>query len=189
MRNNIKLRDLKIEDLEQYYELKHPSKLHNQYNGPYLGIISEEELKGDIEYFREEFLKGNPQPYKGKLIVDAITGELIGNTSYYWKSKETLWLEIGLTIFNEDYWNKGIGFDALTLWITEVFKNHPEIVRLGVTSWSGNPGMLRLAEKLGLQLEATYKKARIYKGKYYDSVSYGILREEWEQSKDTSKLL
>jgi putative hydrolase of HD superfamily len=26
-----------------------------------------------------------------------------------------------------------------------------------------------------------YRKARIVDGKHYDSVSYGILREEWEE--------
>lgn len=40
--------------------------------------------------------------------------------------------------------------------------------------------MVKLAEKLGLKLEARYRKARIVAGTYYDSVSYGILREEWE---------
>jgi putative hydrolase of HD superfamily len=40
--------------------------------------------------------------------------------------------------------------------------------------------MMALAEKLGLKKEAVYRKARIVKGEYFDSVSYGILRDEWE---------
>ncbi len=39
--------------------------------------------------------------------------------------------------------------------------------------------MMALAEKLGFKKEAEYRKARIVDGQYYDSVSYGILREEW----------
>jgi len=68
-----------------------------------------------------------------------------------------------------------------------VFKAHPEFVRLGLTTWSGNLGMVKLSEKLGLRQEACYRKARIVKNKYYDSVSYGILREEWfDENKTTA---
>jgi putative hydrolase of HD superfamily len=48
-----------------------------------------------------------------------------------------------------------------------------------MTTWSGNTRMMHLAEKLGFVKEAVYRKARIVNGIYYDSVSYGILREEW----------
>ncbi len=39
--------------------------------------------------------------------------------------------------------------------------------------------MMHLTEKLGYQKEAVFRKARIVKGEYYDSIGYGILREEW----------
>jgi putative hydrolase of HD superfamily len=39
--------------------------------------------------------------------------------------------------------------------------------------------MMRLAEKLGFIKEAVYRKARIVNNEYYDSISYGILKEEW----------
>ena len=31
-----------------------------------------------------------------------------------------------------------------------------------------------------MKKEAEYRKARIVNGEYYDSVSYGILKEEWQ---------
>jgi putative hydrolase of HD superfamily len=40
--------------------------------------------------------------------------------------------------------------------------------------------MMRLAGKLGFLEEARHRKARIVNGRYYDSMGYGILREEWE---------
>jgi len=50
--------------------------------------------------------------------------------------------------------------------------------------------MMNLAEKLGFVLEARYRKARIVEDQYYDSISYGILREEWENNnKKTEKLV
>ena len=40
--------------------------------------------------------------------------------------------------------------------------------------------MMRCAEKLGMQQEARIRKVRYYQGEYYDSVKYGVLREEWQ---------
>jgi putative hydrolase of HD superfamily len=66
------------------------------------------------------------------------------------------------------------------MWINEIFLQHPDIVRIGLTTWSGNTRMMSLSDKLGLVKEAVFRKARIINNEYYDSVSYGILREEWE---------
>ena len=57
----------------------------------------------------------------------------------------------------------------------------PAIARLDLRTWSGNRGMMRLAEKLGYVEEARFRKARIVKGQFYDGMGYGVLREEWEQ--------
>jgi len=83
-------------------------------------------------------------------------------------------MEIGIIIFNENYWGKSIGFQALSQWINEIFQVNPELIRLGLTTWSGNKRMISLAEKLGFQKEAVYQKARIVNGEYFDSISYGI---------------
>lgn len=40
--------------------------------------------------------------------------------------------------------------------------------------------MMRLGEKLGMEKEAQIRKVRFWQGQYYDSVKYGVLREEWE---------
>lgn len=40
--------------------------------------------------------------------------------------------------------------------------------------------MMRVGEKLNMQIEARIRKARYYNGEYYDSIKMGILREEWE---------
>ena len=43
--------------------------------------------------------------------------------------------------------------------------------------------MMKLSEKLGLKLEGRIRKVRYYKDVYYDSVKYGILREEYYKLK------
>ena len=181
-RINIKtyIRNIKIKDLDDYYSLNHPDREHHNFNGPYFARTTEEELREEIKSIRLKLENNEDKPFGNcKVIASADTDEIIGTVSRYWKSEETLWLEVGIVIFNEKYWNKGIATEVLNNWINQVFDEYPQIVRIGLTTWSGNIGMCKVAEKIGLRQEACYRKARIVNNKYYDSVSYGILREEW----------
>lgn len=178
---NIILRELEIKDLEDYLYLNNPLREFHKFNGPYYRQRSEEELKKYVEELREQLLKGERNVLKNKkIIANKDTDEIIGQVNWYWKSEETLWMEVGIVIFNENYWGDGIGYTALKMWIDEIFNKNPQFIRIGLTTWSGNIRMMRLAEKLGLKKEAVYRKARIVDNQYYDSVSYGILKEEWQ---------
>lgn len=108
---------------------------------------------------------------------------LIGDMSRYWENKETRWLEIGIVIYDENYWSGGYGTNALRQWITKTFNDYPEIEHIGLTTWSGNIRMMKAAEKLGMLQEARIRKVRYWQGEYHDSVKYGILRDEWNFSK------
>ena len=178
---DIILRELRIEDLEDYLYWNHPSREFHKLNGPYFVKDNEEELRKYVADLKERFINGEKNIFPNrKIIANKVTNEIIGQVNWYWKSQETLWMEIGIAIFNEDYWGCGIGYNALRIWIDEIFVQNPELVRIGLTTWSGNERMMNLSEKLGLKKEAVYRKARIVESKYYDSVSYGMLREEWE---------
>ncbi len=178
---NIILREIEIKDLEDYLYWNHPSREFHKFNGPYYEKSSEEELEKYVEELKERLLIGEKNILKNKkIIANKDNNEIIGQVNWYWKSQETLWMEVGIVIFNENYWGKGIGYEALKKWIDEIFIKNPKLIRLGLTTWSGNLRMIRLAEKLGLKKEAVYRKARIVDNQYYDSVSYGILREEWQ---------
>ncbi len=39
--------------------------------------------------------------------------------------------------------------------------------------------MMHLGEKVGMTLEARIRKVRYTQGHYFDSIKYGVLREEW----------
>lgn len=71
-----------------------------------------------------------------------------------------------------------IGQDALSFWLKHLFETYPKIQHIGFTTWSGNQGMMRLGEKSGLKLEGQIRKVRYWQETWYDSIKYGILREE-----------
>lgn len=133
---NLILRQLEINDLEDYLYLNHPSREFHKFNGPYYKKESEKELIEYIEKLRDLFLKGEKNVLQNKkIIADKDTGEIIGQTNWYWKSEETLWMEVGIVIFNDAYWGQGIGCKALKIWIDEIFDINPKLIRIGLTTW------------------------------------------------------
>lgn len=111
--------------------------------------------------------------------VIEVNGIVRGSISYYWEHEPSKWLEMGIVLHEAGSWGNGIGTRALKLWINHLFNTMP-LVRVGFTTWSGNERMIRVGEKLGMQMEARLRKVRLYEGKYYDSIRMGMLREEWE---------
>lgn len=148
-----------------------------QFDAPYfpLEIITESQF---AEKMQKHITLKDAQDVAQVLVIEA-DNKVIGEVSFYWEEKATRWLEMGIDIYDTQYWNGGYGTEALRLWISYLFE-HLDIARVGLTTWSGNPRMIRCAEKLGMQMEGQMRKCRYYKGVYYDSIRMGLLREEWE---------
>lgn len=103
----------------------------------------------------------------------------VGVVTYYWENERTQWLNVGIAIYQATSWDSGIGTKALTLWLDIIFQNFELLEHIGLVTWSGNDRMMRVAEKIGMKCEARIRKSRYWQEVYYDSMSYGILREEW----------
>lgn len=172
----MEIKSLELKDFEQFKEIYGLEKEWRKWDGPYFRRITEEEFSNEMETLYEELSKFGRSQSSDYIYVD---GKVIGKVNWYYKSQETNWIEVGIRIMDENYWNKGLGTEIMKLWMIRIFAKFPEIVRLGFTTWSGNLGMMKIGEKLGLTREATYKNARIVSGIYYDSVSFGIQRDEF----------
>ena len=175
----IKLRKLELADLADYKYWNLPVHNYHLTNAPYFEKDSEEDVERLIQALKVNFSLGK-NVLENKRIISNEQNEMIGEVSWRWKSEETNWMEIGIVIFNPEFRDQGVGYEALKMWMDQVFNDHEQIVRLGLSTWSGNSGMIKLAEKLGMKKEAEYRMARIVNGKYFDSISYGILKSEWE---------
>lgn len=171
------LRPISITDLEAYRKEIAPDRAYHRLNGPYFGLPTNKDQDEKIEAIRQALTTGETSPFQ--IIANENKVSILGEVSYYWKDKRTDWLEVGILIFDERNWGKGIGAHILPLWISHILRERPNLPRIGLTTWSGNPGMMKLASRIGLKQEACYHKARIFEGQHYDSVSYGILRENW----------
>lgn len=174
------LRDWQEDDLEHMRTWLVPGQKWHEFDAPYFEKPTEDEIDRLVERLAQSIAEQNwPSPRWSVAIADRQSDRLLGNVSWYWHSEETYWLNVGIVLYDPATWGQGLGTEALGLWCDYVFEAMPQIVRIGLMTWSGNHGMIHLAQKLGFREEARFRKARIVDGVYYDSLGYGVLREEW----------
>ena len=175
VRDKIKIRKVQNKDLEKLWEVSYRDNLEwTKWNGPYFN---------DPLYDKNEFIESiGPKYYldtydTGLILYDET---IIGIASYnFIDGNIKRWIEFGLVIYDESLWGKGLGTNIAYLWIDYIFESYPHIPHVGFTTWSGNIGMMSIGEKLNMTLEARIRSVRFYKSQYWDSIKYGILREEF----------
>ncbi|MGX6979573.1 GNAT family N-acetyltransferase [Vagococcus elongatus] len=144
-----------------------------KWNGPYFN-----EPKYSLEQFT--CLIGPSWVESPKTYLVLYQNQIIGAVSWEWEDGELKkWLEFGVVIFVHEYWNQGLGTEICRMWIHHIFSTQTELLKIGFTTWSGNYRMVKIGKKLNMMLEANIRKVRYYEGEYFDSISFGLLREEW----------
>ncbi len=116
-------------------------------------------------------------PHERLIVVDGAAVGLV--TRFAESPRSGGWWELGILIHDPHHWGGGLGTRALRLWTALTFAETSAHV-LTLTTWSGNPRMLRAAEKSGYRECARVREARLWQGVRYDSVRLEMLRREWE---------
>ncbi len=171
------IRKIKESDFEELHQVSYVDNLEwMKYNGPYFN---------DPVYTKDKFINEIAPKYylnKDNQAVILYNNKIIGHISYHFADGSLKqWLEFGIVIYDRSNWGQKIGKRSCKLWIDYIFRNHP-IPHVGFTTWSGNERMMRLGESLNMTLEARIRKVRYLNKKYYDSIKYGILRQEFYES-------
>jgi len=176
------LRDWIENDLDALRHWMSPGHAWQRLDGPYYRRPDERERDELITQLGRRIATGDfPSPRTRLIIADRTSNALVGSVARYWISEETHWLALGIQLFDDATWGRGLGAEALWLWCDHLWRTMPELVRLDLRTWSGNHGMQALARKLGFIEEARFRMARIVDGTYHDGLGFGILRTEWEQ--------
>jgi len=175
----IVLKEATQQELEELYYWKYEEKEQaaKKWNGPYIP---------ETRITKEEFLNSWANDYEitvntPQTLIILVEDRVVGTVGSYWVDKNTNWLETGIVIYDKKYWNGGYGTEAYKLWIDFLFKT-TGLHRLGMSTWSGNIRMIKVAEKLGMKEEARIREARMVDGKYFDAIKMGVLKREWEIS-------
>ena len=114
-------------------------------------------------------------------VIATLENKPLGWVNRYGKDNPLIWF-VGIDICEDDYLNRGYGTEALKLWINYLFANS-EYHKLCLDTWSFNPRMARVAEKIGFIFEGCQREMQFWQGEWLNLMHYGMLREEREESR------
>jgi len=118
----------------------------------------------------------------GQMVMINKNDEIIGHICYYKTSLHRDSLEIGSVIYNTEDRVKGIGSEAIKLFVNFLF-NTKKINRLQVAIMPDNIPAIKTVEKLGFVFEGTLRKSVYIKGKYHDINLFSLLKDEYFNKK------
>ncbi len=104
--------------------------------------------------------------------------KLIGGSGLFrfdWTSRSA---EIGISIYNPEYWGKGYGAESLDLLLRFAFLDL-NLNRVELEVFDFNKRAYKCYVKVGFKESGRKRKARFIEGKYHDCIIMDILREEW----------
>jgi RimJ/RimL family protein N-acetyltransferase len=107
---------------------------------------------------------------------------LIGNCGIRMDKANSLEADIGYEL-DPQYWNHGYASEAANAIVDFGFSNF-NLHR--VWSWcvADNLGSAHVLEKLGMRLEGRLRENEHYKGRWWDTLMYGMLADEWTKHKE-----
>ncbi len=124
-----------------------------------------------------------PEPRRTAIIA-LPDGRPLGWVNRYDSERFPDTCRVGIDICEDEFLNRGLGTEALALWVDYLFAT-AGMRRIGLDTWSLNPRMVRVAEKLGFTLEGAGREMVRWKGAWRDRLSFGLLRREWEARRGT----
>ncbi len=173
----VRLRPTVEADIADYERWNVPGLKAWQFDGPWY----HETLDRVIEN-RKKWLAGERLPPHRRLEIDVVEHGHVGWVAAYLHSNDPHITEAGIDIPVDSLWNRGLGTEAFGLWVGYLFEAF-NLTRLGYTTWSGNPGMIRVGEKLGFTLEGRIRRGCEVNGQFYDRIKMGLLRDEWQSGR------
>ncbi|MBN1485589.1 MAG: GNAT family N-acetyltransferase [Chloroflexia bacterium] len=174
------LRDHRPSDADHFIRWRGQGEWR-EYDAPWEQTFSPrtaEEIAEVKERFRERCEQERPVPRTGAVITTPEDKPLGWVNRYANERFPDTWY-VGIDICEDDHLNQGLGTQVLQLWVDYLFGNS-EIHRIALDTWSFNPRMMRVAEKLGFVYKGAQRELIEWQGQRLDFVHYGMLRREWE---------
>lgn len=111
--------------------------------------------------------------------VETITdNKLIGGTGLFkfdWTSRSA---EVGISIYNPEYWGKSYGVESLDLILKFAFQDL-NLNRVELEVFDFNTRAYKCYLKVGFKEIGKKRKARFIDGQYHDSIVMDILKDEY----------
>lgn len=172
----VRLRALRAQDAGHHVRWRNdPEVVHWAAGGnPCFGPVTAEA----VELGFETMLRLNPKESAVFTVEDLADGTVIGMVDYRELDPFAGQATVGVTIGERGRWGCGHGLDALRLLVGHLF-GVLGLHRIELDTWSGNERAVRAFTKAGFREEGRRRSTVLVAGKRYDTVLFGMLREEW----------
>lgn len=167
------LRDFRPEDFEAFYATSNDPEYQKYY-------AEREMTRAFWKDLFDRILSGveGPQRMKYQLTVCLRSGELIGTCGVRMEVEEHQQASFGCAIAR-GYWGKGYAYEAAHRIIDFGFSSLPAH-RIFAETISENKRARILAERLGMRLEGELRQHKFFNGRWWNTVIYAILKDEWK---------
>jgi RimJ/RimL family protein N-acetyltransferase len=173
--DRIMLREYRMTDLPHIREWVNDPEITDNLSDIFLYPQTVE----NTEQFVNSMIQGSPN-HKGFVIADKVTQDYIGQIDLVdidWKNRTA---SLGIVIGKKPYLGQGYGSEAIRL-LQELAFHSLNLHRLELMVYEFNERALRCYRKCGFREEGRLRQKLYRKGRYWDVIWMGILREEYEQ--------
>ena len=160
-----------------------PAVLRYQCDSRYLRLSPwTDRTEADVRDFVQKFVEQQEErPRRNfQLAITLPGGEQIGNCGIR-RNRENDWeADIGYELAPH-YWGQGYATEAARAIVSFGFQ---ELGLHRIAAWcnADNLASARVLEKVGLQVEGRLRENEHFKGRWWDSLLYGLLEREWRAS-------
>jgi RimJ/RimL family protein N-acetyltransferase len=165
----VRLRPVQESDLPHFQRWLADDELRR-----WIGSVDEQPT---IEQEFEWYVDRRQDPDSVLWAIETAQGALLGTVELR-LSVNNHRAELGIAIFDREYWGRGYGTDAVRLVLEYAFREL-ELNRIQLTTDHDNPRAIRSYEKCGFLREGVLRGHRIIDGKPNDSVIMAVLRKDW----------
>jgi len=155
--------------LEQYSEL-----LYQAASDPLIWEQHPDPLRHQRDIFEKNFLRGALDCKSAVLVIDKITGQVIGCSRFYEWDTQTREVAIGFTFIARSHWGGVTNSELKKLMLDYAFRYAQKVwFHIAKDNWRSRKG----TEKIGARLShETYKDIN---GQRHEYAFYCIDREDW----------
>ena len=137
-----------------------------------------------VQEFIGMFLNHQRQEPRTKFqlaVVLKSNDQLIGNCGVRKNRYDAQKADIGYEL-NPKHWNHGYATEAASAIVDFGFR-HFDVHRIWADCIAENVGSAHVLEKLGMKLEGRLRENKYFKGRWWDTLIYAILANEWDEHK------
>ena len=110
------------------------------------------------------------------------SNELIGNCGVRMDTFNAVEADLGYEL-DPQHWNHGYATEAAHAMVDFGF-DHFGVHRIWAACVADNVGSAHVLEKLGMKLEGRFRENKYFKERWWDSLYYAILADEWKVHKN-----